>query len=377
MGLLLPGASRWNWLRQSLPAWPRRTSYLKHTGPGEVWGETWGALFSVQPTIIGSWPSVGFPLGIASAIGPWLARAPIEFLIMPCWAWELPEVATDILTAAADHRRRHRRHRFNFLCNTPRQEPAFAAAGWPVTTLNSNMFVDESMYQPQPGVEPLYDAIYNARLSPDKRHELAIGVQRLCLIYFYSSDDSSVAGFHRTHAQLQARMPQAVFLNPLTDEGCQRLRPEEVTDAMNQSRVGLCLSAVEGQMRASMEYMMAGLPVVSTASLGGRDYFFDADYCTLVAPDPRQVRDAVAAMIQRNIPRDFIRARTMQRVEAERARFIAFVQTMIDRHGGDMDFGAIFPDLLRNRRLKPWVYDVRGFAEEVNTALVAGQVNPA
>lgn len=373
MDLSQYAASGWDWLTQSLSA--RRRSYLQEASPGEVWHGTWGSLLNLRPAIICSWPSVGFPLGIASAIGPWLSRAPIEFLVMPAWAWELPEVVAPILEATALHIRKHRRHRFSFLCNTPGQEAPFAAAGWPVTTLNSNMFVDDSLFCPLPEIEPIHDAIYNARLSPNKRVELAIRVERLCLIYFFSRFDSSVADFHAAHARLKALMPGATFLNRLTEDGCEHLDPVAVNRAMNRSRVGLCLSAVEGQMRASMEYLMAGLPIVSTASIGGRDYFFDADYCAVVEPDPRQIRDAVAAMIQRNIPREHIRERTMRRVERERRRFVEFVQNLIERRGGRTDFAAIFPDLLRNRRLMPWISDMRAFAERVNQAMVTGDLS--
>ncbi len=365
----------WQWLRGALPRNSRRRSYLREQEPEEQWGEAWASLLCVRPTIIGSWPTIAFPLGVASALGPWLHDAPIEFLIMPTWAWELPEVARNILAATADHVRRHPHHSFNFLCNSPAQEGRFIKAGWPVVTLNSNMFVDESRFYPLPGAEPIYDAIYNARLSRDKRVELAVDVERLCLVYFYYPYDCSVAQFHAAHARLQALMPSATFLNRLTEEGCQRLGSADVNQAMNRSRVGLCLSAVEGQMRASMEYLMAGLPIVSTPSIGGRDYFFDAEYCAVVEPDPRRIHDAVAAMIARNIPRDHVRTRTMIRVERERARFIGFVQNLIERRGGSTDFAAIFPDLLRNRRLKPWVHDVRGFAERVDRAMMTGDLN--
>jgi hypothetical protein len=33
-----------------------------------------------------------------------------------------------------------------------------------------------------------------------------------------------------------------------------------------------------------MEYLMSGLPVVSTLSLGGRDYFFDDDFVRIAGP---------------------------------------------------------------------------------------------
>ena len=38
-------------------------------------------------------------------------------------------------------------------------------------------------------------------------------------------------------------------------------------------------------MLASIEYLLAGLPVVSTPSLGGRDHYFDDEYCLIAPPD--------------------------------------------------------------------------------------------
>jgi glycosyltransferase involved in cell wall biosynthesis len=293
----------------------------------------------------------------------------IDFLIMPAWAWELPEIYGDILTHAAEHRRRHPRHRFSFLCNTPAQEPPFAAAGWPVTTMNANMFIDESTFRPLPKAEPAFTAIYNARLSKDKRIDLAAGIERACFIYFYS-DELTVSEFHAEHARLSALMPTATFLNRLTPKGCEYLWGKDINAALNRSRVGLCLSPVEGQMRASMEYMLAGLPIVSTPSIGGRDYFFDPDYCLVTPADPRSIAEAVAALIARNIPRDYIRQKTWARVERERARFTAFMQNRIGRRGGGQDFAARFEWLIRSWQIKPWLTDVRGFAEQLDSAVL-------
>ena len=360
-------AAPWRWLPSWLGGRPRPC--LRPIGADESWGSTWGTILNLRPAIVASWPSVGFPLGIASPLGSWLHDMRIEFLMMPAWAWELPEIHQDILTHAAEHRRLHPRHRFSFLCSTPAQEPPFAAAGWPVTTMNANMFVDEFSFYPLPDTEPVFTAIYNARLSKDKRTELAAGVERPCFIYYYS-DELTVSQFHAEHARLSALMPSATFLDRLTPQGCEHLDGGDINLALNRSRVGLCLSPVEGQMRASMEYMLTGLPIVSTPSIGGRDYFFDPDYCVIAPADPRSIAEAVAGLIARNIPRDYIRQRTLARVERERARFIAFVQERIDRDGGGTGFAARFEDLIRSWEIKPWLTDIRGFAERLDAAVI-------
>ena len=365
----LQHASRsWSRLRQSLRALTRFDGRPTRTTSASEDVGTWASLLSLQPTVIGSWPTDGLPLGIASVVGPLLCHRPVDFLIFPTWAWELPEVARPIISAATDYVAKHPLHRLAFLCNTASQEPPFAEAGWPAAVLNSNIFCNDAQFRPLAEVAPRYDAIYNARLAPMKRHELAAEIENLCLVYFYALCDGSVAAFHAEHARLRAAMPKATFLNRLTPEGCDHYPASTVNIAMNQARVGLCLSAVEGQMRASMEYMMAGLPIVSTPSIGGRDYFFDDEYCATVHADPRSIREAVAAMAARCIPRDHIRARTLARVERERSRFVDFVQNIIERRGGRTDFAAAFPDLLRGNRLKIWYSSANSCAKGLSQA---------
>lgn len=54
-------------------------------------------------------------------------------------------------------------------------------------------------------------------------------------------------------------------------------------------------------MFASMEYLLCGLPIVSTPSIGGRDVFFDKDYVEIVEPDPHAVKEAVIEMVRRRV----------------------------------------------------------------------------
>jgi glycosyltransferase involved in cell wall biosynthesis len=141
------------------------------------------------------------------------------------------------------------------------------------------------------------------------------------------------------------------------------LSPEQVNEICNQAAVGLCLSAVEGAMFASMEYMLAGLPIVSTPSIGGRDVYFDEAYCIIAAPDPRQIRDAVTALKQRAIPRDFIAARTRDKVDRDRRRLLALVDDLREQAGRPRRDEAVWP--YQDARLsdwRPWATYLAGIA---------------
>lgn len=315
---------------------------------------TWGEMLSASPLVVQAFTSLGFPLGAASAIGPSLANRKVHFLVTPSWSVEISGASDKLAQTARSYVGDHPHHRVTVLANTPRETELIVAAGQAAVTINHNILMNDAVFRPLPRVEPVYDAIYNARLCPEKRPELAAAIARLAFVYFHSPSDGSVKQFHDRYAAYKALMPQAHFLNPLTPDGCQWFMPEQLTVILAHSRVGLCLSPVEGAMRASIEYLFAGLPVVSIPSLGGRDRYFDDEYCVIARPDPRSVREAVDALVRRNVPRDYIRAKTLARVDADRRRYIALVQDLIDRGGGSEDFARRFWACTRSHTIMRW-----------------------
>jgi hypothetical protein len=333
-------------------------------------GSTFASLLCAKPAILllSSQPSLKLPIGAVSAIGSLLDNWDLQILLCPSWAWEVGNVCRELVSEARLYSAAHPRHQLWLMCNNDEQHRLVTKNGWRSVIFNTNMFVDESTFRPLLDARAIFDAVYNARLVDVKRHQLTSLIDRLALVYFYDSHKHTPVEFHNEHARLRRLLPQAVFINRLTPDGCEWLSGRTVNSVLNTARVGLCLSAVEGQMRASIEYLVAGLPIVSTRSVGGREYFFDDDYCVVVGDDPREIRDAVAAIIARNIPRDYIRNKTMARVTRERDRFMKWVQDLIDRNAGNDRFAQSFEHMLPNGGLRPWV-SVSDFARNTIDAL--------
>ena len=132
--------------------------------------------------------------------------------------------------------------------------------------------------------------------------------------------------------------------NPFTD-AYRRLSPQEVNQALNESAVGLALSREEGGMYASGQYLLAGLPVVSTPSEGGRDEFYHPDYVRIVDATPRAVTEAVSELRHCKVPPDEIRARTLATVSAQRQSLFRCVDEIYASQGCDRKFETEWPSL--------------------------------
>jgi glycosyltransferase involved in cell wall biosynthesis len=322
--------------------------------PADPNGGTWSQLVNARPLIVHGWRSGGFPVGSAGVIGPLIRDRPATFLIMPSSSLEPKRSRFSLIVAAKAFRADLPQHQLIFLCNTDRETEGMLAADLNATTINQNCLFNEEIYTPMPEIQPDLDAVYIARLSPQKRHQLAVAIKRLVLVYHYSAADFTPAEFHAVHARYRSLLPSAHFVNELTPDGCKTISAPEVNRILARSRVGLCLSAFEGAMRASIEYLSAGLPIVSTRSIGGRDRFFDDEFCLIVEDDPQQIREAVDALIARRIPRQYIREKTLSKVYKERTRYINLVQDIIDRDGGHVRFAEHLETLLRDRGIFCW-----------------------
>jgi glycosyltransferase involved in cell wall biosynthesis len=179
--------------------------------------------------------------------------------------------------------------------------------------INHNIHVCENIYKlPINLVHKCYDAVYTAALEKYKRIELSRKIKNLNLItYKVGCETWSASSFLPRQTNFIAN---SSFLSH-----------EEVVSLYHQSHAGLALSAVEGAMYASMEYLLSGLPVVSTRSLGGRSHFQDPRYWVTVNANPDSVKKGVERAKKLHITPSEIREIALSKINYDRIRFAKLV----------------------------------------------------
>jgi hypothetical protein len=229
-------------------------------------------------------------------------------------------------------------HRIHYLLDEPNVALDLQAKGLPAHFINQNALLDERIYNVIPAEQKQYDAVYNAWMNPFKRHLLASSIPSVAMIGGISGfiGQGEPAAYARSVKQ---GIPGAYFVN--LDSG-KFLSDAEVAQWVNRARVGLCLSAFEGGMYAATEYLLCGLPVVSTVNRGGRDIWFDPSCARTVSDTPEAVAQAVSDLIALNLNPLEIRQRTLQKVWEHRRRLIDLVQSIFDSERAGRDYGREF-----------------------------------
>jgi len=167
------------------------------------------------------------------------------------------------------------------MCNDLTQKEIASSEGFNAVFCSANCLLDENVYKIT-GSEKKYDAVFNGRLVPLKRVNLASKVSNLLVI-----------PGHRHEVTTYDSPPEgSVVIDKF-------LNDTEVSDYLNLCKVGLILSEVEGANLASSEYLLCGLPVVSTPSVGGRDVFFDSYNSIISPPNADDVVKGVQELVHR------------------------------------------------------------------------------
>lgn len=278
-----------------------------------------------------------------------LRRRRVDILFTVSWNHARRRLA-ERLVRLEQRVRRSGDHRITFFATNAAELAHFERAGLRALHVNNLAFTDERIFRPLPDRKPVYDAVYDARLSPFKRHALAAEVRKLALVTYLFESELDPA-YRAAVAPIVARAH--VFNGDPFGADYRQLGAREVNEALNQCAVGLALSHEEGAMMASMQYLLAGLPVVSTASLGGRDDFYHPDYVRIVADSPRAVADAVAELRHCKLSADEIRARTLALAWQHRRRLFACVDEIYASQACERKFETEFPSLFVDRLLSP------------------------
>jgi glycosyltransferase involved in cell wall biosynthesis len=272
-------------------------------------------------------------------IGHWLPDSKLYRL--PVYYWHTTADAIEQYHQRAKALRP--RHCLHHLVNEREICNQLVARGIPATFCSTNAFVDERIYNLGQRAEKRFDAVYNARMSPFKRHSLAREIKSLLVIGGVLAPGDSGAYFQEVRNSLaHAEFTHANEHGPWFSAG-------EVAAQIRQARVGLCLSAVEGAMYAAAEYLLCGLPVFSTVSLGGRDEWFDTRFVRIVPDCPRAVADAVSELLQLNLSEHWIRQETLSRACEHRWRLVQLVQGIYDAEMVGRDFAREWYPRLYNK----------------------------
>jgi hypothetical protein len=252
-------------------------------------------------------------------------------ILLPTWNLE-EDRATQMRASVDSARRKMPGHHFLVISSSEFETYLLGNATVPALNSNQSIFVNEQIWKPaDTRFEHLgqFDAVMNARFDKDKRHDLAAEVGRLLLIYGYSLEQPVEASTKR----MKSVLPNAFYSNQeLRGTSYSSLSSAEVIQLYAHADVGLCLSPQEGYSRASIEYMMCGLPVVSTESVGGRDRYYANKYCRIVESDARAVAEAVQELRRCHFSRLEIRENTLRVLEFERNNFLRAINRVVESH---------------------------------------------
>ena len=304
-------------------------------------------LVNRDPLIITSY---GAPFAAPMQLSPALADRTAYFLMGSWWSLLDERLLAQTKQLYALMTDMYPLHRYIFLVNDQQENQILEQHGLPHFFCHQNAFLDERIFRPLPGLAKTMDAVYTARLNHFKRHILARRIPSWGLVYYYMPGNQEKQDAYL--GDLRRRMPGMRLCNndPRTD-AYRRLTPEETNAVYNTARVGLCLSETEGGNYATTEYLLSGLPVVSTPSQGGREYFLDPETSRIVPPKAPAVAQAVAELIARNLSPRLVRLRALMRVQEQRQNFIRLIESILAQEGRNASFADRFDAVFVHKML--------------------------
>lgn len=203
---------------------------------------------------------------------------------------------------------------------------------------NQNCLIDERCYTIRQ-VPKKYDAISNSRMASYKRLELLSKVNNCALLtYFLDPSDYDYEKRILPHAGGNNAACPNLICPQIDSNGWHWFDTNKICEELSASRCGIIASKEEGACFAAVEYLLCGLPVVTTPNIGGRDAMFDKDYVIWADPDPDSIAEAVKKAIALPISSQEIRERTIEKIRNGRKTYSNILNAIAKDEGIEKDF---------------------------------------
>ncbi len=210
--------------------------------------------------------------------------------------------------------------------------------GFKAILCNHNCLLDYTRFTIIPEKDIIYDLVMNCRPEKWKRPDLAENVENLAYIKGIAYGQKEVYDYTKLNCK---------YMN------INRIPLLEVMKIYNQSYCGGIFSESEGACYSSSEYLLCGLPVISTVSRGGRDTWYNKKNSLIIDPTREAVTTAIELCkynITHNIfDREEIRKTHIELSNKMRMNFIKHTQMIFDCHNIHADASAYWDSVYFNK----------------------------
>ena len=213
--------------------------------------------------------------------------------------------------------------------------------------LNHNALLDYNMYEIH-NYKRKYNAVINARPLKWKRIYLSKKVENKIYIKGVDYENNELSWKDWDECNFK-EIVYNISLN-------------EVIDLYNKSNIGLMLSGCTGENKqgikeganySSSEYLLCGLPVVSTISQGGRDIWYDEYNSIVCEPDEDIINNSVNTLLKKinnnEINRYKIRDNHIKKMIDIRKNYINKVQEIFNEYNINEDSNKYFNQHFYNK----------------------------
>jgi hypothetical protein len=160
-------------------------------------------------------------------------------------------------------------------CNEIEECLYFNELGIPNIHINQNCWLDYNLFNIT-NCKKKYDLIYNGCNSSYKNHYLLEDTEKYKKVFLYYKTQENI--------DLKKFKPKKIYCN---------VNARKVVNTINQSNIGIVLSELEGACYASSEYLLCGLPVISIANKGGRNFWYNNYNSVTIEKDRIQLLNAI------------------------------------------------------------------------------------
>lgn len=212
------------------------------------------------------------------------------------------------------------------LCNEISEQKKLHLFGVKTQFFNQNMHESENEYNII-DTSKIYDAIYIAQAAKFKRLSLASKVNNLYVLTYNCkvTDKDGLNDLHTYEPLINNCDYNKSFIHGT----------DNVSNLISSAHCGLALSKKEGAMWAAMQYLLCGIPIVTTKSKGGRDYFLNDLNAIYVKDDAVDIAENVELMKKKKINPQLIRESVLEQVKSERLRFVRYLKKITNEKISD------------------------------------------